>query len=102
MEPTHSLSYYLEFQRQLADSKESTRQFIVAPADHQLNPLQAGQALAGLSGIDKRMKPAGGGPDSRPIERIKGALTKIGLALLLIGSLAAFASAFLLFPTFLS
>jgi hypothetical protein len=62
MEPMNSVSYYLEFQRQLAASKGSSQKPLGVPADQQLNLLRAGQALVGLGAIDRaEMKPPGGG-----------------------------------------
>lgn len=63
MEPMYSVSYYVEFQRQLAASKGSSQKPLVdVPADQQLNSLRAGQALVGLGAIDQaEMKPPGGG-----------------------------------------
>jgi hypothetical protein len=49
MEPMYRVWYYIEFQRQLAASKGSSRKPLVdVPADQQLNSLRAGQALVGL------------------------------------------------------
>ena len=127
MEPMYSVSYYLEFQKQLAASKGSSRKPLVdLPADQELNSLRAGQALVDVGAIDQaEMKPSGCGnsstpldihnvlveasekmnfdwPHSLPIERIKAGLTEIGLAFLLLAGLVTFGLACLLSPTFLT
>jgi hypothetical protein len=40
MEPMHSVSYYLEFQKQLSTSKGSSQQLVDVPADQELNSLR--------------------------------------------------------------
>jgi len=129
MDPLHSVSHYLEFQRQLAASKGSSRKPLVdVPADRQLNSLREGRAPVGLGAIDQaEMKPPGGGnsvtpleicevlaaasekmnferpdTDSLRVERIKAGLTEIAWAFLLLAGLATFGLACLLSPTFLT
>ena len=70
MEPLYSVSYYLEFQRQLAASQGSSRKPSVdITADQQLNLLRTGQALVDLGVIDQaEMKPPGGGNSVTPLE----------------------------------
>jgi hypothetical protein len=70
MEPLYSVSYYLEFQRQLAASQGSSRKPSVdITADQQLNLLRTGQALVDLGVIDRaEMKPPGGGNSVTPLE----------------------------------
>ena len=128
MDPLHSVSYYLGFQRQLADSKGSSQKPLVdVPADQRLNSLRAGPALVGLGAIDRpEVKPPGGGnsvtpleicevlaaasekmnferpdTDSLRVERIKAGLTEIAWAFLLLVGLATFGLACLSSPTFL-
>ena len=111
MEPMHSVSNYLEFQKQLAASTGSPREQLVdVLADQELNSLRAGQALVGV-GVE--VKPPEGGnsltrlnirdvlvetseevnfdwPDSLAIERIKAGLIEIALAFLLFAGLMTF------------
>jgi hypothetical protein len=128
MDPLHSVSYYLEFQRQLAASKGSSQKPLVdVPAHQRLNSLRAGRALVGLGAIGRpEVKPSAGGnsvtpleicevlaaasekmnferpdADSLRVERIKAGLTEIAWAFLLLVGLATFGLAFLLSPTFL-
>jgi hypothetical protein len=115
MEPMHSVSNYLEFQKQLAASTGSPREQLVdVLADQELNSLRAGQALVGVGVSDQvEVKPPEGGnsltrlnirdvlvetseevnfdwPDSLAIERIKAGLIEIALALLLFAGLVTF------------
>ena len=115
MEPMHSVSYYLEFQKQLSTSKGSSRkQLVDVPADQELNSLRSGQALVGVGAIDEaNMKPRVGcnslpsldirdvlveasekmnfdWPDSLPIERMKAGLTEIALAFVFLAGLVTF------------
>jgi hypothetical protein len=115
MEPVYSVSNYLEFQKQLSVSKGSSQKPILdVPEDQELNSLRSCQALVSVGATDQaEMKPSGGGnsltpldihdvlvdaseevnfdwPDSLPIERIKGGLAEIALALLLFAGLVAF------------
>ena len=115
MEPMHSVSNYLEFQKQLAASTGSPREQLVdVLADQELNSLRAGQALVGVGVSDQvEVKPPEGGnsltrlnirdvlvetseevnfewPDFLAIERIKAGLIEIALALLLFAGLVTF------------
>jgi len=70
MEPMHSVSYYLEFQKQLSTSKGSSRKQVVdVPASEKMN-------------FDW--------PDSLPIERMKAGLTEIALAFVFFAGLVTF------------
>jgi len=66
----HSVSYYLEFQKQLSTSKGSSRKQVVdVPASEKMN-------------FDW--------PDSLPIERMKAGLTEIALAFVFFAGLVTF------------
>jgi hypothetical protein len=69
MEPMHSVSYYLEFQKQLSTSKGSSQQLVDVPADQELNSLRSGQALVGVGAIDEAdiKPPVGATPYRRSI-----------------------------------
>jgi hypothetical protein len=70
MDPMHSVSYYLEFQKQLSPSKGSSRKPVVdVPASEKMN-------------FDW--------PDSLPIERVKAGLTEIALAFVFFAGLVTF------------
>jgi len=70
MEPMHSVSYYLEFQKQSSTSKGSSRKQVVnVPASEKMN-------------FDW--------PDSLPIERMKAGLTEIALAFVFFAGLVTF------------
>ena len=115
MEPMRSVSYYLEFQKQLSTSKGSSwKPLVDGPADQELNSLRSGQALVGVGAIDEaKIKPPVGcnslppldirdvlveasekmnfdWPDSLPIERIKAGLTEIALAFVFFAGLVTF------------
>ncbi len=115
MEPTHSVSNYLEFKKQLSTSKRSSRKPIVhLPVNEELNSLRSGRALVGVVAIDeaKRKPSAGcnspppldsrdvlveasekmncGWPDLLPIERAKAGLTEIALAFVFFAGVVTF------------
>jgi hypothetical protein len=127
MEPMHSVSYDLEFQKQSSASEGSSRKpSVEVPADQELNLLRARQARIGVRAIDQaKMKPPAGcnsltpldmpdvlveasekmnfdWPDSLSIERAKAGFIEIALAFLLLAGLVTFGLACLLSPTFLA
>jgi hypothetical protein len=125
MEPVHSLSYYLELQKQLADSNGSRKSEVDVPVDQEPNSLRSGQVPVGVErSKPAEIKPLVGGnsltsfdlrdvlvdasekmifdcPDSLPIERIKAGSSEIVLAFLLFAGLVTFGLACILSPTFL-
>jgi hypothetical protein len=58
MEPMHSVSCYLEFQKQLSTSRGSSRKPLVdVPADQEMNSLRSRRALVGVGAIDEGASP---------------------------------------------
>jgi hypothetical protein len=115
MEPIHSVSNYLEFQKRLSTSKGSSRKPLVdVAAEQELNSIRSGRARVGVGAIDEaKMKPPVGcnslspldirdvsvdapgkknfdWPDSLPIERIRAGLTEIALAFVFLAGLVTF------------
>jgi hypothetical protein len=113
MEPIHSVSNYLEFQKRLSTSKGSSRKPLVDVAAEQ-ELTRSGRARVGVGAIDEaKMKPPVGcnslspldirdgsvdapgkknfdWPDSLPIERIRAGLTEIALAFVFLAGLVTF------------